>query len=535
MAFDSENVCLEGIQPKPVATPIFINGDCLSTMAAMPAKSVNLAITSPPYMNAGMAYGDKFTLKDYEALTKAYLRALYRVLTPGGAAWINVGNYKPRHKQEILPLTYLVAPIAMKCGFYILQEIVWAKAGNPNNVFTRFGARSERWLWLVKSVDNYTFDLDAIRGTFPTKGNDPRNNPKGKNPTDVWEFAQVTTAKEKTGHPCQFPERMVEMIVKACSRPGDTVIDPFGGSGTTAVCAYRHGRKAISIERDPSYHAIGQDRVAAEMKTAAAPPPVVSATWEAPTVRLGQGDAIEVMKCIPDGSVDAIITDPPYGTTACQWDRIVPFDLLWEQYRRILKPLGAVVMFGAQPFTSELVQSNRDWFKYQWVWQKNRATCFVHSQNMPLRQHEDICVFSPGTVIGNKGLSQRQMTYNPQGLVELDTPIKSRNSGTGRTNRKEGMTVTNWERVQTHTNYPKTVLQFRSERSVFHPTQKPLDLMRYLVRTYSNEGDIILDPFMGSGTTGAAAVLEGRRFIGTETDPKFFRHAADRIAALWAL
>lgn len=240
-------------------------------------------------------------------------------------------------------------------------------------------------------------------------------------------------------------------------------------------------------------------------------------------------DCIEGMKRIPDGSVDCIICDLPYGTTACPWDSVIPFGELWGQYKRIIKPAGAIALFCSQPFTSALVMSNIEWFKYCWIWVKNRSTGHVHAKNKPLKKHEEIAVFSPGTTV-HASQSSKRMTYNPQGLVR--TP-----EGTVRRRNDKGDDAVMSYRASYHDtpydweNYPESLLyadMVRGEERM-HPTQKPVDLVQYLVRTYSNPGDIVLDNCMGSGTTAVACIREGRHYIGFETDPDYFRKACERI------
>lgn len=230
-------------------------------------------------------------------------------------------------------------------------------------------------------------------------------------------------------------------------------------------------------------------------------------------MNLMHGDCLEMMKLIPDGSVDMVLCDLPYGTTACAWDAVIPFDHLWPEYRRIGKPNCAFVLTANQPFTSALVMSNPKEFKYSWSWVKTNCTGFANAKKQPLRQFEDILVFY-----------RSQPIYNPQGVIKLDkakTRTKETGAIMGRTGFKDGY-------VQTETNYPKNVLSVPSERGL-HPTQKPVALMEYLIRTYTNEGDTVLDNTMGSGTTGVAAVNTGRQFIGIERDDKYFAIAQKRI------
>ena len=219
------------------------------------------------------------------------------------------------------------------------------------------------------------------------------------------------------------------------------------------------------------------------------------------------GDCLDVMQGIPDGSVDMVCTDPPYGTTACKWDSVIPFEPMWEQLKRIVKPNGAIVLFGSEPFSSALRCSNLDQYKYDWVWMK-RPVNFLNAKKQPLRKTERISVF------GAK-------TYNPQGLVNRSTVNRRTNS----TKTVGGHGLSN---VSEYTNYPTDVLEFIGERGL-HPTQKPVALMEYLIKTYTNAGETVLDFTMGSGTTGVAAANTGRKFIGIEMDADYFTIAQARI------
>ena len=311
------------------------------------------------------------------------------------------------------------------------------------------------------------------------------------------------------------------------------------------------------------------------------------------------------MKQIPDSSVDAIICDPPYGITECEWDKALPYDEIWKAYRRILKPAGTAVLFAAQPFTTDLINSNRAGFRYCWYWKKNNATGAPFAKVQPMRCIEDICVFYTGASTDNagkhkalraymlselaaSGLKRRDIdkllcnrmsshyftngrqfaipseeswaklqstghfqrpyediraewaaeaggqkgrahTYNPQGLVKFTKPIE-------RKGPKQNNVYSSFSgklKPQLYTNYPRNVLEFTNEandsRKRLHPTQKPVALLEYLIRTYTNEGETVLDNCMGSGSTGVACVNTGRKFIGIEKDATYYEKAKQRI------
>jgi DNA modification methylase len=226
-------------------------------------------------------------------------------------------------------------------------------------------------------------------------------------------------------------------------------------------------------------------------------------------INLMHGDCLELMKSIADGSVDMVLTDPPYGTTQCKWDSVIPFEPMWEQLKRVTKKNGVIVLFGSEPFSSFLRCSNIEDYKYDWVWQK-RPVNFLNAKKQPLRKTERISVFGGST-------------YNPQGLV-AKTRVNKRSNST-ETNGQHGLS-----NISEFTNYPNDVLEFIGERGL-HPTQKPVALMEYLIKTYTNQGETVLDFTMGSGTTGVACVNTGRNFIGIELDKAYFEIAKDRIYA----
>ncbi|HDL7029571.1 TPA: site-specific DNA-methyltransferase [Yersinia enterocolitica] len=244
-----------------------------------------------------------------------------------------------------------------------------------------------------------------------------------------------------------------------------------------------------------------------------------------------QGNCLDLMCDIPDASIDMILCDLPYGTTNCSWDFVIPFDSLWTQYKRVIRGNGAIVLTASQPFTSALVMSNIGWFKYQWVWKKNRATGHVHAKNKPMKIHEDICVFSSGVTL-HEGQSENRMDYHPQGLIELPAGTKTRKRNDAGDNSVMAKRTSHKETSRTHTGYPVSVIEFPvdvNNGTRVHPTQKPLSLMEYLILTYTNKGDTVLDNCMGSGTTGVACVNTMRDFVGMELDKEYFQIASDRI------
>ena len=239
-------------------------------------------------------------------------------------------------------------------------------------------------------------------------------------------------------------------------------------------------------------------------------------------MELYKGDCLEVMKKIPSGSIDAIITDPPYGTTACKWDSIIDFDLMWEQLNRIIKPNGAIVLFGSQPFTSALIMSNAKMFRYEWIWKKNIPTGFTMAKTSPMKLHENIIVFSNGKLTYNK--KGNYLKFNPQ-KTKRDKPIK------GYAVTSDFLHNTNFdkkERIYTHKN-PVSVIEYKKVKNGLHPSEKPIELMEYLIKTYTNEKETVLDFTMGSGSTGVAAKNTNRNFIGIEQDEKYFNIAKNRI------
>lgn len=249
-----------------------------------------------------------------------------------------------------------------------------------------------------------------------------------------------------------------------------------------------------------------------------------------PNIELIQGDCIEKMKDIPDGSVDMVLTDPPYGTTACKWDSVIPFDAMWEQMKRVTKKNGAIVLFGSQPFTSALVMSNPKMFKYEWVWEKSNPSNISQANRAPLKYHENIVVFYREPPVYNKQLIPR-MESGKKVIKDYQKRRITFKHGATEHNQKFKTDEYNANRYDINYKNPSTVIYFKSERCHprLHPTQKPVPLMEYLIKTYTNEGETVLDFTMGSGTTGVACVNLNRDFIGIELDPEYFEIAEKRI------
>ena len=238
------------------------------------------------------------------------------------------------------------------------------------------------------------------------------------------------------------------------------------------------------------------------------------------SIQLWQGDCLELMKTIPDGSVDLILTDPPYGTTACKWDSVIPFEPMWAELKRIIKPNGAIVLFGSEPFSSLLRCSNLKMFKYDWIWEKSKATGFLNSKKQPLRAHEIISVFY-----------SKPPTYTPQ-----MTEGVAYNKGV-RKEQTQNDVYGGFDQVEVKSNglrFPRSVQYFKTAESEggFHKTQKPVALLEYLIKTYTQECDTVLDFTFGSCSTGVAALNTNRKFIGIEMEEKYFNIGASRMESV---
>ena len=235
-------------------------------------------------------------------------------------------------------------------------------------------------------------------------------------------------------------------------------------------------------------------------------------------IKLLNGDCLELMKDIPDKSIDMILCDLPYGTTACKWDNVIPFEPLWGQYNRVIKDNGAIVLFGSEPFSSRLRMSNIKNYKYDWIWKKTKAGNFAQCRKNPMKYHENISVFY-----------KKYPTFNLWNLKKLEKPINSSRKNKG---SNLGHCVDKGSYMQTETGFHNSILEFSNKSGKgysYHPTQKPVELLEYLIKTYTNENETVLDNCMGSGSTGVACVNTNRKFIGIELDENYFKIAKERI------
>lgn len=250
-------------------------------------------------------------------------------------------------------------------------------------------------------------------------------------------------------------------------------------------------------------------------------------------IKLIHGDCLDKMKDLPNECIDLVLCDLPYGTTACAWDTIIPFKPMWEELKRLIKPNGSIVLFGSQPFSSALVMSNVEMFKYEWIWKKSKCVNFVHAKNMPLKFTETILVFSKASIGHTSQLGEKRMKYNPQGLIKCEKKwSRKKKYENGHNFSRESHKL---ERTIEYENYPSNILNFGNsdnrERGL-HPTQKPTILMEYLISTYTSVGETVLDFAMGSGTTGVACKNLNRNFIGIELDKKYFDTAMRRLGEI---
>lgn len=250
--------------------------------------------------------------------------------------------------------------------------------------------------------------------------------------------------------------------------------------------------------------------------------------------KLYQGDCLEVMDELISLGVkfDAIITDPPFGTTACRWDLVIPFDEMWQRLNKLINPNGAICLFGTEPFATKLRMSNFENYRYDWYWKKSKPSLYQHAKNRPMRAIENICVFSKSKWGHISQLKDKRMEYNPQGISSIGVRTVTKDFFPSKLIGERPNQI--GKQYEAFTGFPNDVLEFKSitGKSCLHPTQKPVDLLEFLVKTYTNENDLVLDFTMGSGSTGVACLNTNRKFIGIELDEKYFNIAKDRIEEL---
>lgn len=238
------------------------------------------------------------------------------------------------------------------------------------------------------------------------------------------------------------------------------------------------------------------------------------------------GDCLVEMKDIPDKSIDMILCDLPYGTTNCKWDSSVPLGELWKEYNRIIKTNGVIALFGTEPFSTYLRLNNIKAFKYDWIWKKTTATGFQHAKNMPLKNYEIISIFSNGSMGHKNLLGEKRMPYNPQGIIRVDKVSKPSKNPYNLLGKRPSYKD---EFITEFINYPTMVLEFPKDRIKLHSAQKPVALLEYLIKTYTNEGDLVLDNACGSGSTCVACVNTNRHYIGIEKEKEYYDISVNRV------
>lgn len=497
--------------PPGAPTARLVKGECISSMNAMVAGSVDLVVTSPPYLNIGMPYGDTFaSVEDYIEFSRQWITAAARVLKPGGSMWINVGMHKAGPNSRV-PLTYYLFPLIAGTGLTLVQEIVWDRRAHQRTT-QRFSTRSERWLYLVKpgalkgargrpkKIDP-VFNLENVR--VPCQSADKRNNPAGANPADIWDFTQVHgTSKERTAHPCPFPQAMIERIVLACSNPGDVVLDPFAGSGTTGAAAMAHGRSSVMIEREPTYWPIIEKRLA--LKEAEKPATVIN------------GDCLSEMAKMAEGSVDIIVTSPPYNLGESSGGGFKGSEKTGKWTSAKLRD-GYDGHDDAMPY-EDYVAWQKAFLRECWrLIPDDGAIFYQHKnrvQNGVLRTPHDL----------NPDLLLRQ-------IIIWDRGSGMNFSKAFATPSHEVIYVFAKPKFRFRKGHGlKDVLKILPDRGNPHPAPFPVELPRSIIA--ATTAKTILDPFSGSGSTGVAALLEGRRFVGIEQSAAYCRMAEERLAAV---
>ncbi|MFC5390664.1 site-specific DNA-methyltransferase [Brevundimonas bullata] len=500
---------LPATTPPPAAPSVrLLKGECIDTMSAMTAESVDLVITSPPYLNIGMPYGDAFaTIEDYIEFSRQWITAAARVLKPGAAMWINVGMHKAGPNSRV-PLTYYLFPLIAGTGLTFVQEIVWDRRAHQRTT-QRFSTRSERWLYLVKpgtlkgargrpkNIDP-VFNLEDVR--IPCQSADKRNNLSGANPSDIWAFTQVHgTSKERTAHPCPFPQAMIERIVLACSNPGNVVLDPFGGSGTTGAASMAHGRSAVMIEREPTYWPIIEKRLGLKEE-------------EKPATVLN-GDCLSEMAKMADGSVPMIFTSPPYNLREGQGG----FPTRKGKWNTAKLREGYDGHNDAMPYEDYVAWQKAFLLECWRLIPEDGAIFYQHKhrvQHGVLRTPHDLNPSLPlrQIIVWDRGSG---MNFNRNFATPSHEVIHVFAKPKFRFRKGHGL---------------KDVIKVLPDRRNPHPAPFPVEVPRLIIA--ATDAKMVLDPFCGSGSTGVAALKEGRKFVGIEQSADYCRMAEDRLGAM---
>lgn len=505
------------------STAHLVTGHSLQWLKAQPSKSIPVFFFSPPYnkrrpgassmkgvdfevLSDGYAsFGDDLSHADYVEWMHELLTECWRVLKDDGAIFFQHKD-QPFKGRLLTPEELIPADVLS----HLRQRIIWHRqaAFTPNKNFLNPSFEFIHLLAKPKfkfATSGKLFDVLSIR----------------------------PTAKIDPAHPAPMPVELPRRIFEHLKPEHDVICDVFSGSGTTGVAARATGRNYVGVELDAGYNAKAAERLNCTVETLAPPAPV-----KRPAVKatLFNQDCLKAMTKLADESVNLIAVDLPYGVSVEAWDKIVPMDKMFAEFRRILTPTGNIVMTAQGRFSAALIAAAPDLYAYSMVWAKTRKTQHLHKDYRVLAEHEDILVFAKGG-IGNN--AKVHPTYNPQGLVELDKPVTSRNGNQKDSFYKVTGLAAERGRHQTHTNWPTSILFFPSVgarekikgKDNAPQTQKPVALMDHLIRMFSDPGDVVLDCTMGSGTTGVAALQAGRSFIGMEIDPKFYENTEARIRA----
>ena len=498
-----------------------VTGHSLQWLKAQPSKSISIFFFSPPYnkrlrrkrgsreggtwsgaallVDGYASYSDDMPHDLYVQWMHDLLTECWRVLKDDGAIFF-------QHKdQQYRGVT--ITPDELNPGLPLRQRIIWDRGSGP--------------------CSNYNFLRPSYEFIYLFA------KPKFKFGTSGKIMDVLRIAPAKSSHPAPFPVELPHRIFQQLKPEHDVICDVFSGSGSTGVAARATGRHYVGIDIDAGYNEEAAERLNCTVETLAAPEPRKRLSVKA---TLFNDDCLKSMAKLPDESVHLIAIDLPYGVSAEAWDKIVPMAKMFAEFRRILTPTGNIVMTAQGRFTAALIAAAPDLYCYSMVWAKTRKTQHLHKDYRALAEHEDVLVFAKGGMGNNAAIHP---TYNPQGLVELDKPITSRNGNQKDSFYKVSGLAAERGRFQTHTNYPSSILYFPSVggkekvkgKGNAPQTQKPVALMDYLIRTYSNSGDTVLDCTMGSGTTGVAALQAERNFIGMEISPRFFENTVTRLQA----